>query len=94
MKLRRHRYSTTITLDREPPLELSVSGVYIPEEPMVRYYKDGTGYPGSPACIDDLSATLEDGTEAELTDEEVEKCEHALLDTVTDASIDYDDDES
>lgn len=32
-------------------------GLYIPEEPMIRYYPDGSGYPGCPAefditCID------------------------------------------
>lgn len=28
-------------------VEFEVSGVYSPEEPMVMYYKDGSGYPGS-----------------------------------------------
>ena len=29
---------------------------YQPEEPMVRYYSDGTGYPGCPAACEDISA--------------------------------------
>lgn len=28
-------------------IEMEVTGIYSPEEPMVMYYKDGSGYPGS-----------------------------------------------
>lgn len=31
---------------------LDVSGKYTPEEAQVRYYPDGSGYPGSPAEFD------------------------------------------
>jgi hypothetical protein len=30
-------------------VEITVDGYYTPEEPMVMYYDDGSGYPGSPA---------------------------------------------
>jgi hypothetical protein len=30
-------------------VEFTVLGTYYPPEPMVRYYSDGSGYPGSPA---------------------------------------------
>ena len=33
-------------------LPLTIDFTYIPGEPMVRYYKDGSGYPGSPAEIE------------------------------------------
>ena len=29
-------------------VEVDVTGTYTPEEPMVGYYRDGSGYPGSP----------------------------------------------
>ena len=32
--------------------ELTVTGYYTPEEPQVRYYTDGSGYPGSPSEFD------------------------------------------
>jgi hypothetical protein len=40
------RHLQTIIID---DIELSVSYKYIPEEPMVMYYPDGSGHPGSAA---------------------------------------------
>lgn len=33
-------------------IDLEVDFAYFPEEPMVMYYKDGSGHPGSPAYIE------------------------------------------
>jgi len=33
-------------------LEIEIEYDYNPEEPMVRYYSDGSGYPGSPAYFE------------------------------------------
>lgn len=32
--------------------EIKVNYTYYPEEPMVRYYPDGSGYPGAPASVE------------------------------------------
>lgn len=39
----------SVTLRLNPNLEIEVEGNYYPEEHEVRYYKDGSGYPGSPS---------------------------------------------
>lgn len=36
-----------ITLKLSKDLILEIEGVYYPEEPMVMYYADGSGFPGS-----------------------------------------------
>lgn len=53
----------------EPPMSVSipcpvcrlgrVTCEIDPGEPVVRYYPDGSGYPGSPPGVDDFSATCE-----------------------------------
>lgn len=66
-------------IDEENPLGLEgelvfdVSMNYIPGEKMVRYYPDGSGYPGSPPEIEILDARCKkiDGrapTESEISD--------------------------
>ena len=37
-----------------PCCHASVVAYIIPEEPMVLYYPDGSGYPGSPAELDEV----------------------------------------
>ena len=39
----------TILLEMKDKEFLHVEGSYTPEEPMVMYYKDGTGHPGTPS---------------------------------------------
>lgn len=39
---------------------LEVEYDYEPEEPMVMYYKDGSGHPGSPAIVNIYSCKLGD----------------------------------
>ena len=35
--------------------KVTITFEYQPEEPMVRYYSDGTGYPGCPASVDNIN---------------------------------------
>ena len=50
-------------------LEVEVSFTYYPEEPMVRYYPDGSGHPGSPESVDDICITTKiNGVDVDITD--------------------------
>lgn len=50
-------YRTTIeVLDRT--LTVDIRYAICPAEPMVRYYSDGSGYPGAPAYIEDFEVTV------------------------------------
>ena len=42
----------SVILELQVNLTIEVSGIYTPEEPMVMYYADGSGYPGSPSEFD------------------------------------------
>jgi hypothetical protein len=46
------RFRVTITCPCCGDGEITCS--IAPEEPMVRYYPDGSGYPGCPASVDDI----------------------------------------
>jgi len=39
-------------------IDIEVEGVYSPEEPMVIYYKDGSGYPGSASEFEVIGAFI------------------------------------
>jgi hypothetical protein len=52
---------------------LEVSGYYSPPEPMVMYYADGTGYPGSSADFDIETVTVEGVNIYELLSEHVKE---------------------
>lgn len=54
-----------IDLDTEDEVKVSIEYDYEPEEPMVRYYSDGSGYPGSPAMIEVTRVVLDSGRELE-----------------------------
>lgn len=43
--MKKSRESITLELSKE--LIIEVKGIYYPEEPMVMYYADGSGFPGS-----------------------------------------------
>ena len=43
------RSNELVTLKLSDSLELEIEGIYIPEEPIVMYYPDGSGFPGSPS---------------------------------------------
>lgn len=68
---------TTTAIDKTgEEIEVEVEFCYYAEEPMVAYYSDGTGYPGSPAEIE-LVHILKNDKDifAELDDEEIEDIE-------------------
>ena len=50
---------------------LDVSGYYSPEEPMVMYYPDGSGYPGCSAEFEISSVKLEGIVITDLLSDEV-----------------------
>lgn len=50
-------------------LQVEVSFTHYPEEPMVRYYTDGTGHPGSPESLSDICITTKiNGVDVDITD--------------------------
>jgi len=47
---------------------VEVSFTHYPEEPMVRYYPDGSGYPGSPESVNDICITTKiNGVDVDIT---------------------------
>lgn len=77
-------------------VKFTVGMDYQPGEPMVRYYSDGSGYPGSPdemewdiLSIDEADAVDENGNdiETELTEELKEKLKAALYKHLNDEEI-------
>tara|TARA_R110000772_G_scaffold181295_1_gene292608 strand:+ start:499 stop:741 length:243 start_codon:yes stop_codon:yes gene_type:complete len=58
----------TLKIDLEAEgVPLTVEGYYSPEEPMVMYYTDGSGYPGCAAEFD-ISAVKLQGTDVDIFD--------------------------
>jgi len=58
----------TLKIDLEAEgVPLTVEGYYSPEEPMVMYYTDGSGYPGCSAEFD-ISAVKLQGTDVDIFD--------------------------
>ena len=60
------RITTTIKLSHD--LELEIEGNYTPEEPMVMYYADGSGYPGSPSEFEIQNIKITKGNLCDLID--------------------------
>jgi len=48
---------------------VEVSFTHYPEEPMVRYYPDGSGHPGCSASVEDICITTKiNGVDVDITD--------------------------
>lgn len=48
---------------------MEVSFTHYPEEPMVRYYPDGSGHPGCSASVNDICITTKiNGVDVDITD--------------------------
>tara|TARA_R110002020_G_scaffold1878_1_gene8599 strand:- start:7799 stop:8014 length:216 start_codon:yes stop_codon:yes gene_type:complete len=62
-------------------VELQVDYKHCAEEPMIMYYGDGTGYPGSPAEVELLSTEVNgvDITDI-LLEKQIEEIENIILD--------------
>jgi len=62
-----HKFPMWIMLNEQTEDEVKalIEYDYEPEEPMVMYYPDGSGYPGSPAMVEVTSVTLHSGRKVE-----------------------------
>ena len=58
----------SVILELQVNLTIEVSGIYTPEEPMVMYYADGSGYPGSPSEFDITDIKIISGSIVDYTD--------------------------
>mgnify|MGYP007124174324 FL=1 len=59
---------TTTTIKISDDLELEVKGFYTPEEPMVMYYPDGSGFPGSSSEFEIQGIKITKGNLCDLID--------------------------
>ena len=63
-------------------VKFDIEFYYQPEEPMVRYYADGSGYPGCPAEIE-ISEIKHNGTcFMELLENDLEDLEDIILEKI------------
>ena len=62
------QFKESITLELSKELIIEVEGTYYPEEPMVMYYADGSGYPGSPSEFEINDIKITKGTLLDLID--------------------------
>ena len=58
----------SVTLELSKELIIEVEGIYYPEEPMVMYYADGSGYPGSPSEFEIQNIKITKGNLCDLID--------------------------
>lgn len=58
----------SINLELSKELIIEVEGIYYPEEPMVMYYADGSGYPGSPSEFEIQNIKITKGNLCDLID--------------------------
>ena len=75
-------------------IEIKISGFFDEGEAEVRYYSDGSGHPGYPACIYDITAfRAGSGGEIELEADEEERAHEILLLKATEDGneVDYND---
>jgi hypothetical protein len=74
-------------LDEDTEITIEVEYDYSPEEPMVRYYRDGSGYPGCPAMVELCEARRTDtGEVVELTEAEAEDAEQKAFEAEAERS--------
>ena len=58
----------SVTLELSKELIIEVEGIYYLEEPMVMYYADGSGYPGSPSEFEIQNIKITKGNLCDLID--------------------------
>lgn len=58
----------SVNLELSKELIIEVEGTYYPEEPMVMYYPDGSGYPGSPSEFEIQDIKITKGNLCDLID--------------------------
>lgn len=64
--MKKSKQSVSLELSKE--LIIEVEGIYYPEEPMVMYYPDGSGYPGSPSEFEIQDIKITKGNLCDLID--------------------------
>ena len=64
--MKKSKESVTLELSKE--LTIEIEGTYYPEEPMVMYYADGSGYPGSPSEFEIQDIEITKGNLCDLID--------------------------
>jgi len=64
--MKKSKESVTLELSKE--LIIEIEGTYYPEEPMVMYYADGSGYPGSPSEFEIQNIKITKGNLCDLID--------------------------
>lgn len=57
-----------VTIELSKELTIEVEGTYYPEEPMVMYCADGSGYPGSPSEFEIQDIKITKGNLCDLID--------------------------
>ena len=62
------QFRESITLELSKELIIEIEGIYYPEEPMVMYYADGSGYPGSPSEFEIQNIKITKGNLCDLID--------------------------
>jgi len=63
-------------------IEFDIEFEYTPEDPMVMYYPDGSGYPGSPPEVE-IQSIFHKGTDfTEFFEEEYDKIETLILEKI------------
>lgn len=65
-------------------VELDIEFYFSPEEPMVMYYSDGSGYPGSPAEVEIYTIEHCGVDVMELLDDQIDKIEEQLIKSIYD----------
>ena len=55
---------------------------YQPEEPMVRYYSDGTGYPGCAESVDNISVFHKGTDFTDFLDGHLDRIEELILESI------------
>lgn len=66
-------------------IDFEVEFEYSPEERMVMYYPDGSGYPGCPAQVDEISEIKYNGEDFyEFFEDNLSIVEKAILDLMED----------
>jgi hypothetical protein len=79
--MKRHIITSTMTITRQDQeIEVAISGTFLKGCKEVRYLRNGDpGFPAEPDEITDLEATLRDGDEAELTEDEYDEAYQMLI---------------
>ena len=80
--------STFVTIDYKG-LQLTVEGDFQAPEPEVRYYSDGSGYPGCPAEFVIHDITLGEHSLYEILDDKLSEIEGLVIEKILNSEEDH-----